>query len=114
MERTANTLIRLGGCPEGSESSLDARASLLVLSWCGLFGKSTLTSFSLDIGILRNGTGQSYIGFLNLHNLDGINLILIFLLLPLKILKFRVFNAIYSVCPISFQSIPFRKIPIAF
>ena len=32
-ERTAKTLIRLGGCPGWSESSLGAHAILLVLSW---------------------------------------------------------------------------------
>ena len=35
--RTAKTLIRLGGCPGWSESSLDAHAILLVLSWGGSF-----------------------------------------------------------------------------
>ena len=33
--RTAKTLIRLGGCPGWSESSLGAHAILLVLSWGG-------------------------------------------------------------------------------
>ena len=33
--RTAKTLIRLGGCPGWSESSLGAHATLLVLSWSG-------------------------------------------------------------------------------
>ena len=33
--RTAKTLIRLGGCPDRSESSLGAHAILLVLSQCG-------------------------------------------------------------------------------
>ena len=35
IERIANTLIRLGGCPGWSESSLGAHAILLVLSWGG-------------------------------------------------------------------------------
>ena len=35
--RTVKTLIRLGGCPGWSESSLGARASLLVLSWGGSY-----------------------------------------------------------------------------
>ena len=33
--RTAKTLIRLGGCPGWSESSMGAHATLLVLSWGG-------------------------------------------------------------------------------
>ena len=33
--RSAKTLIRLGGCPGWSESSLGAHATLLVLSWGG-------------------------------------------------------------------------------
>ena len=37
IERTAKTLIRLGGCPGWSESSLGAQAILLVLSWRGSF-----------------------------------------------------------------------------
>ena len=35
--RTAKTLIRLGACPGWSESSLDAHAILLVLSWGGSY-----------------------------------------------------------------------------
>ena len=35
--RTAKTMIRLGGCPGCSESSLGAHATLLVLSWCSSF-----------------------------------------------------------------------------
>ena len=35
IERTAKTLIRLGGCPGWSESSLGAKTILLVLSWGG-------------------------------------------------------------------------------
>ena len=35
--RTANTLIRLGGCPGWYESLLGARAIFLVLSWAGSF-----------------------------------------------------------------------------
>ena len=35
IERTMNTLIRLGGCPGWSESSLGTKAILLVLSWGG-------------------------------------------------------------------------------
>ena len=35
--RTVKTLIRLGGCPGWSESSLGAHASLLVLSWGGSY-----------------------------------------------------------------------------
>ena len=35
--RTAKTLIRLGGCPGWSESSLGAHAILLVLSWGGSY-----------------------------------------------------------------------------
>ena len=34
-ERTAKTLIRLGGCPGWSESSLGTKVILLVLSWAG-------------------------------------------------------------------------------
>ena len=37
IERTAKPLIRLGGCPGWSESSLGAHVSLLVLSWGGWF-----------------------------------------------------------------------------
>ena len=37
MERTANTLFRLGGCPGWSEFSLGAQVSLLVLSCGGCF-----------------------------------------------------------------------------
>ena len=36
--QTAKTLIRLGGCPGWSESSLGARANLLVLSCAGSYG----------------------------------------------------------------------------
>ena len=39
IKRTAKTLIRLGGCPGWSESSLGAHAILLVLSWGGSFVK---------------------------------------------------------------------------
>ena len=35
IEHTANTLIRLGGCPDWSESLLGAHIILLVLSWGG-------------------------------------------------------------------------------
>ena len=49
--------------------------------------------------------------FLNLHILYGINLNLIKFVTFLA--KNSVFNATYSVCSISFHSIPFRKIPIA-
>ena len=35
--RSAKSLIRLGGCPGWSVSSLDAHAILLVLSWCGSY-----------------------------------------------------------------------------
>ena len=35
IERTAKTLIRLGGCPGWSESSLGTKVILLVLSWGG-------------------------------------------------------------------------------
>ena len=35
IERTVKTLIRLGGCPGWSESSLGAKVILLVLSWGG-------------------------------------------------------------------------------
>ena len=38
-ERTAKTLIRLGGCPGWSESSLGAQVILLVLSCCCSFGR---------------------------------------------------------------------------
>ena len=41
--RTAKTLIRLGGCPGWSESSLGAHATLLVLSWGGSYNVSGLT-----------------------------------------------------------------------
>ena len=37
IERTAKTLIRLGGCPGWSESSLGAHVILFVLSCCGSF-----------------------------------------------------------------------------
>ena len=42
--QTAKTLIRLGGCPGWSESSLGAHAILLVLSWGGSYPFAT--SFS--------------------------------------------------------------------
>ena len=35
IEHTAKTLIRLGGCPGGSKSSLGTNVILLVLSWGG-------------------------------------------------------------------------------
>ena len=35
--QTAKTLIRLGGCPGSSESSLGAHVILLVLSCCGSY-----------------------------------------------------------------------------
>ena len=41
-ERTAKALIRLGGCPGWSESSLGAHAILLVLPWAGSFFHFTL------------------------------------------------------------------------
>ena len=46
--RTAKTLIRLGGCPGWSESSLGAHAILLVLSRCGsyLFDQEQIQSHS--------------------------------------------------------------------
>ena len=44
--RTAKTLIRLGGCPGWSESSLGAHAILLVLSWGGSFLPSLITLWS--------------------------------------------------------------------
>ena len=37
IERTAKTLIRLGGCPGWSESSLGEQVILLVLSCCGSY-----------------------------------------------------------------------------
>ena len=37
LTRTAKTLIRLGGCPGWSESSLGVHDILWVLSWCSLF-----------------------------------------------------------------------------
>ena len=40
--RTAKTLIRLGGCPDWSESSLGAHAILLVLSWGGSYNGMTI------------------------------------------------------------------------
>ena len=40
--RTAKTLVRLGGCPGWSESSVGACATLLVLSCCGSFGFCTV------------------------------------------------------------------------
>ena len=40
IERTAKTLIRLGGCPGWSESSLCAHVILLVLLRCGSFNKN--------------------------------------------------------------------------
>ena len=42
--QTAMTLIRLGGCPGWSKSSLGAHAILLVLSWGGLFQNRTETT----------------------------------------------------------------------
>ena len=46
IEHIAKTLIRLGGCPGWSESSLGAKIILLVLSCCG----SNLTFHALSIG----------------------------------------------------------------
>ena len=46
IERTPNTLIRLGGCPGWSESSLGAKILSLVLSWGG--------SYTLDVHLLLN------------------------------------------------------------
>ena len=48
--RTAKTLIRLGGCPDWSESSLGERAILFVLSWGGLImSKHIVSGFSLGL-----------------------------------------------------------------
>ena len=56
FERTAKTLIRLGGCPGWSESSLDAHATLLVLSWDGssvaLSSDTDTTTLSLGVLVL--------------------------------------------------------------
>ena len=46
IERTSKTLIRLGGCPGWSESSLGAKIILLVLSW--------RDSYTLDVHLLSN------------------------------------------------------------
>ena len=42
IQHTAKTLIRLGGCPGWSESSLGAHAILLVLSWGGSSNKKSV------------------------------------------------------------------------
>ena len=47
LECTVKTLIRLGGCPGQSESSLGAQIILLVLSWGGSF--SILLLFCLGV-----------------------------------------------------------------
>ena len=47
LMRTAKTLIRLGGCPGWSESSLGAHALLLVLSWGGSNTGDDLTRLAL-------------------------------------------------------------------
>ena len=51
--RTAKTLIRLGGCPGWSESSLGAHAILLVLSWGG--SNSSMTIIILNTCTDRSG-----------------------------------------------------------
>ena len=43
------TLIRLGGCPGWSESSLCAQATLLVLSWGGSSGEVSYTDDSTRV-----------------------------------------------------------------
>ena len=45
IERTAKTLIRLGGCPDRSESSMGAHVILLVLSWGGSIVKGIETKY---------------------------------------------------------------------
>ena len=45
---TAKTLVRLGGCPGGSESLLGAHATLLVLSWGSSNSIKTFTSLQVD------------------------------------------------------------------
>ena len=67
IERTAKTLIRLGGFPGWSESSLGAKAILLVLSCCGSFKPFTTSGLfrpcNLDdsICLLRGVWFISYI-----------------------------------------------------
>ena len=45
LMRTAKTLIRLGGCPGWSESSLGAQVILLILSFAGSYPIMFLSSF---------------------------------------------------------------------
>ena len=49
FQRTAKTLIRLGGCPGWSESSLGARPILLVLSCGGSNVRRVLSSFLYEL-----------------------------------------------------------------
>ena len=49
IEHTAKTLIRLGGCPGWSESSLGTHAILLVLSWGGSYAKISCCWYPLVI-----------------------------------------------------------------
>ena len=52
FKRTAKTLIRLGGCPGWSESSLGAHAILLVLSRCGSYFTWKIL-FSNEVSVRR-------------------------------------------------------------
>ena len=54
IERTAKTLIRLGGCQGWSESSLGAHAILLVLSWGGT--SEVITMPETILKYFRNAT----------------------------------------------------------
>ena len=49
--RTAKTLIRLGGCPGWSESSLGAQAILLVLLWGGSYYEATTHALNINVYI---------------------------------------------------------------
>ena len=90
----------------------------------GLFCKSLNATFgsvgtkktaspipSLWVSLTYISRISNEIVFLNLHILYGINLNLIKFVTFLE--KNRVFSATYSVCSISFNSIPFHKIPVA-
>ena len=59
-ERTAKSLIRLGGCPGWSESSLGTQVILLVLSWSGskcFFLESTPAPIAQLVECPLRGTG---------------------------------------------------------
>ena len=55
IERTAKTLITLGGCPDWSESSLGAQIILLVLSW----GGSNINSYHKLVEFKVAGIGHA-------------------------------------------------------